>query len=88
MFRMYTCKEVAELTSQSFDHALSLRQKIGMYFHLSMCKLCSRHKKQMAFLNHLLDLNKKQPDAIHHSVTLSETKKEKIKKRIREQTHS
>jgi len=88
MFRMYTCKEVAELTSQSFDHALSLQQKVGMYLHLSMCKLCSRHKKQMAFLNQLLDFNKKQPDTIHQAVNLSKTKKEKIKKRIREQTHS
>lgn len=85
---MYTCKQVSELISQSLDHRLSLSQKIGMYLHLSMCKLCSRHKKQMAFLNQLLDLNKKQPGAIHHSVTLSETKKEEIKKRIREQTHS
>lgn len=88
MFHMYTCKEVAELTSQSFDHTLSLRQKIGMYLHLSMCKFCSRHKKQMAFLKQLLDLNKKQPDTIHHSVNLSETKKEEIKRSIREHTHS
>jgi hypothetical protein len=88
MFRMYTCKEVAELTSQTFDDTLSLRQKVGMYLHLSMCKLCSRHKKQMAFLNQLLNLNKEKPNAIHHSVNLSETTKEKIKKCIREQTHS
>lgn len=85
---MYTCKQVTELISQSLDHKLPLRQKVGMYLHLSMCKLCNRHKKQMAFLNQLLNLNKKQPDAIHPSVHLSETKKEEIKKRIREQTLS
>ncbi len=85
---MYTCKQVTGLISQSLDHKLSFRQKIGMYLHLSMCKLCSRHKKQMAFLKQLLDLNKKQPDTIHQSMNLSETKKEEIKRCIREHTHS
>lgn len=85
---MYSCKEIAELISQSMDHQLTLRQKIGFYLHLSMCTFCARHKKQMDFLKQLLDLNKKQPDVIHRSMTLSRTKKEEIKKCLRDHTHS
>ena len=84
---MYSCKEVTELISRSHDQNLGLRQKLGLYIHLSMCKLCSQHKKQMAFLKQLLDKNTQQPEATHHSVCLSHTKKEEIKKCIREHTH-
>lgn len=85
---MYTCKEATELLSQSLDSKLTLSQKIGLHMHLSMCKLCTRHKKQIAFLQELFFSNTEKTTELHQSLTLSEKKKEEIKENIRQQTHS
>ncbi len=43
---MLTCKEVSTLVSESLDHPLPLRQRMGVQFHLMMCSLCRTYKKQ------------------------------------------
>ena len=85
---MYTCKEATELMSQSLDRKLTFGQKIGLKIHLSMCKLCSRHKKQMSFLQQLFSRNAEESADLHQSLNLSDEKKEEIKENIRKETHS
>jgi hypothetical protein len=34
------------------DHRLSIRKRLVMWVHLSMCSLCSRFRRQLAFLAH------------------------------------
>ncbi len=43
---MLTCKEVSTLVSESLDHSLPLRQRMGVRFHLMMCSMCRTYKKQ------------------------------------------
>jgi hypothetical protein len=85
---MYTCKEATELLSQSLDRKLTFGQKLGLKMHLSMCKLCTRHKKQMSFLQKLFSRNTEESANLHKSLSLSDEKKEEIKEDIRQQTHS
>jgi len=42
-----TCEEVSQLTSLAMDEKLTLRQKIGVKFHLMFCKWCRLFSKQM-----------------------------------------
>ena len=44
------CKEAARLQSEKLDHELPLLQKIGLRFHLVLCKWCRRYGKQLGFL--------------------------------------
>ncbi|MEA2067920.1 MAG: zf-HC2 domain-containing protein [Verrucomicrobiota bacterium] len=51
---MLTCKEVSELVSESLEHQLSLRQRMGVQLHLMMCSLCRTYKRQTLQLRELL----------------------------------
>lgn len=48
---MLSCKEVSRLVSESLDRELSLGQRVSLRLHLLMCSLCSRFRRQMAFLH-------------------------------------
>ena len=47
---MLTCKEAAQLLSDSLERKLPLRQRIALRIHLLMCKLCPRFREQILFL--------------------------------------
>jgi hypothetical protein len=49
-YRMFSCKNVTQMLSESLDRKLPFYQRIGMRVHLIMCKLCSRYKEQLLFL--------------------------------------
>ena len=48
---MLTCKDASKLMSQSFDRDLTFTEKIGMRFHLLICKACQKVHLQLAFLH-------------------------------------
>ncbi len=50
---MLSCKEVIELASRNLDRELSLWQRIGLRFHVAMCKACSAYKRRIEDLNKL-----------------------------------
>jgi len=43
---MLTCKEVSELVSESLEHQLPLRRRMGVQIHLMMCSMCRTYLKQ------------------------------------------
>ncbi len=47
MFGMPSCKEVSRLVSESMETKLSLRKRIGLWIHLSMCRLCKGFARQL-----------------------------------------
>jgi transposase len=38
---MRSCEEIARLLSESMEHKLTLGQRIEVWIHLSMCRLCA-----------------------------------------------
>ena len=48
---MLTCKDVSQLLSQSFDRSLTLMEKIGLRFHMMICKPCPRVHQQLTVLH-------------------------------------
>lgn len=47
---MMSCQDAAKLVSEERDHALSLRQRIGLRLHLAMCALCRGYQKNLDLL--------------------------------------
>ena len=44
---MLNCKEVSRLVSHSLDREFPFWQRIGVWIHLSMCKLCRGFRKDL-----------------------------------------
>jgi predicted anti-sigma-YlaC factor YlaD len=44
---MLTCQGVAECASDHLDHALTLRQRLAVEFHLSLCSNCRAYMAQL-----------------------------------------
>lgn len=47
---MISCKQAAELSSQSQDRHLSLTERIALRFHTFGCKLCAQYGQQLRVL--------------------------------------
>ncbi len=80
---MFSCKDVSDLVSLSFDKKLSISQTMRLKMHLSMCKLCARHEEQLSFLHDFLHNNQEDRHQHLSSKKLSTATKEKIKSQIR-----
>ena len=59
---MLTCKEVSHLVSESLDHRLPLRQRMGVRLHLMMCGMCRAYRDQILLLRRILHLYSKADD--------------------------
>lgn len=44
---MLNCKEASLLASKQMDSKLTLRERIGLRLHISLCDLCSRYLKDL-----------------------------------------
>ena len=47
---MLSCKDVCYSVSESLDGKLPLHKRLGVRFHLLMCKACQRMVRQMELL--------------------------------------
>lgn len=47
---MLSCKQATELMSRQMDMELSMPQRMGLRFHLMMCKGCRNFSRQMDIL--------------------------------------
>jgi hypothetical protein len=44
------CRTASRLQSEALDSALPATKRIGLWFHLLLCKLCRRYGQQIRFL--------------------------------------
>ena len=47
---MLRCREVSKLVSESMERELPLRQRLQVWMHLAMCRLCAGFARQLRFL--------------------------------------
>ncbi len=50
MLGMPNCKEVTRLVSESMERKLPFRKRMGLWMHLSMCKLCGGFRKELQMI--------------------------------------
>ena len=51
---LFRCRDISGLISRSYDERLPLRIRLGIRFHLMMCHLCARNKKQLDLIQNAL----------------------------------
>jgi len=51
---MLTCKEATRLVSEGLDRKLPFWQRLGLRFHVAMCRGCSRFARQITALNRVI----------------------------------
>lgn len=64
----FRCRDVSEMISRSMDTRLPLGKRIGIRFHLMMCRLCRRYQQQLALISDALSsvdkaLEAEEPDS-------------------------
>jgi len=47
---MLSCKDVTQLLSESMDASLPIGKRIGVRFHLLICKFCMRYERQLLLI--------------------------------------
>jgi hypothetical protein len=51
---MFNCRDVSRLVSESMDRELSFTKKMGVRFHLMMCRHCARFRHQLARIRKII----------------------------------
>lgn len=51
---MFNCREVSQLVSEAMDRELSLTKKMGVRFHLMMCRYCARFGDQLTRIRDMI----------------------------------
>ena len=78
---MLNCHQVSRLVSERLDHKLTLWQRMNLWMHLAMCKLCSGFSRDM---QHLHEAARRQAaelerDSAASGVALSPEARQRIK---------
>ena len=60
---LFSCKRVSALISQSMDRKLPLYKRMGIQFHLMMCVLCRRYRKQLLLIRSVLQESNRRNDS-------------------------
>ncbi len=48
---MLSCREVSRLAAERMDRPLTVSETMQFYFHLAMCRACSRYARQLRWLS-------------------------------------
>lgn len=80
---IFNCREVSRLVSESLDRKLPLHQRMGIRVHLSMCKFCSRYRKQLLILRAIMQQYAESYGSVDISESLSPTAKKRMKHMLR-----
>lgn len=78
---MLTCKETAQLASESLDRSLTWRERLMLRLHLYRCVMCSRYVRQLKFLQRACA--GADEEQLTDAAELSDEARERIRDRLR-----
>jgi len=76
---MFNCRNIARLVSESMDHTLPVNQRMGVRFHLMMCRHCGRYEKHLHRLRRLAR-SQALADGAPSSASLDEKSKNRLRR--------
>ncbi len=80
---VFKCEDISHLISKSMDEKLCIKHRLGIKFHLMMCNLCRRYKKQLDLIQKAISLVTRSEKTSNDFITpLPDKTKEKIKKHL------
>jgi hypothetical protein len=83
---MIACKRAAQLIAQSLETPLTWRQRLALAWHLSVCAMCRRFRRQIRLVQRAgraADPAEAMPG--QEDVALPEGARERIKQALRQQ---
>lgn len=80
---MLTCKEVSKLVSDSLERKLPLRQRISVWLHLMMCKMCRSYRTQMLALRQLIQLYADSQTQYSKNIKLPDNARDRIRQKLK-----
>jgi len=83
---IFSCKQITGKISESMDRKLPLLERMGIRFHLMMCKLCTRYQKQLLFIRETLRYGSDSGEGSATSSGLSDEGRKRIKKNLLNET--
>lgn len=83
MMRMwlFNCRHISRLVSDSMDRRLPPGRRLGVRFHLLMCRHCARYKQQLQLMRRLIG-GHSSSDSKYPPVTLDEQAKQRLRQLI------
>ena len=78
---MFNCRQIARLVSESMDRKLPPGRRLGVRFHLLMCRHCARFSKQLHLIRRLIR-SRDSTDANYSSTTMDARAKERLRRLI------
>jgi len=76
----FRCKDVSDLISRSMDEKLPLKIRMGIKFHLMMCRLCLNYKNQLNLIRKAILKLKSSEESDSVVTHLPDQARQKIKK--------
>ena len=82
---MLRCREISKLVSESMERQLPFLERMHVWIHLMMCRLCSGFSRQMRLLRRAARENPDRlgPDESAPEAKLPEEARERIKAALR-----
>lgn len=82
---MLTCKEATQLASRGLDEKLTVRERVSLWLHLAMCRLCRHYVRNIKKLHAVMQKAGAAGQVLlPDSVRLSRKSRERIEKKLRD----
>ena len=80
---MLHCREVSKLVSESMERELPLRQRLQVWMHLAMCRMCAGFFRQVRLLRRAVREHSERHAAEPAEPGLSKEARERIQAALR-----
>lgn len=82
---MKSCKRASVLISASLDRRLAVRERIALFVHMALCRMCRAYHKQLLFIQSAARSvgDNDEPSA---GERLSDDARERLKQRLNQST--
>ncbi|MDX8397797.1 MAG: zf-HC2 domain-containing protein [Mariprofundaceae bacterium] len=79
----HACERISQLASEQLDRPLSLKEKLQLKLHISMCSLCRNYHNSLQTMSNIFKAMR-QHDQLDESIKLPDQSRQKIERTLKE----